>query len=221
MQPHPDKGWLRIVVATFYVILPLTLIAAGWAMPSPEPYVIPEVPIPYQPIELEYPVSHPSPEVIVEQHPLSRTSLVTATPIEASLQPVLVSEPEAEPEPEPVEEAVAESESSQSPAPEPEPTSHSSGVEQWRGLVAAYFSSGKVETAMCIMHYESRGDPGATNPSSGAAGLFQFIPSTWNDMVPDEMAGDVYDPETNVRAAAWLQGAAGWSQWSPYNRGLC
>ena len=31
----------------------------------------------------------------------------------------------------------------------------------------------------CIIAHESGGDPGAVNPSSGAGGLFQFLPSSW------------------------------------------
>jgi SLT domain-containing protein len=31
----------------------------------------------------------------------------------------------------------------------------------------------------CIIAHESGGDPAAVNPSSGAGGLFQFLPSSW------------------------------------------
>lgn len=31
----------------------------------------------------------------------------------------------------------------------------------------------------CIIRHESGGDPAAVNPSSGAGGLFQFLPSSW------------------------------------------
>lgn len=31
----------------------------------------------------------------------------------------------------------------------------------------------------CIMSHESGGDPGAVNSSSGAGGLYQFLPSSW------------------------------------------
>lgn len=100
------------------------------------------------------------------------------------------------------------------------------GVEQWRPLVAAYFPADQVDRALCIMWHESRGDPTADNPTSSAAGLFQFLRSTW-DWVADELGGPAYDtgapydPETNTRYAAWLQATGGWTHWSPYNRGLC
>lgn len=102
-----------------------------------------------------------------------------------------------------------------------------SGVEQWRSMVAAYFPGDQVERALCIMSHESGGNPNAKNSRSTAAGLFQFLRSTWDGMVPAEVSGGSYDSgqvyvaEANVRSAAWLLGAAGWSQWSPYNRGLC
>ena len=32
---------------------------------------------------------------------------------------------------------------------------------------------------LCIIAHESGGDPAAVNPSSGAGGLFQFLPSSW------------------------------------------
>ena len=100
-----------------------------------------------------------------------------------------------------------------------------SNVEQWRPLVATYFAAELVPTAMCIMAAESGGNPEARNPRSTAAGLFQFLKGTWDSMVPASVtggsysSGQVFNPEANVRAAAWLQAAAGWSQWSPWNRG--
>jgi hypothetical protein len=102
-----------------------------------------------------------------------------------------------------------------------------SDVERWRTLVATYFVSEKVNIALCIMEHESGGNPDAKNPLSSAAGLFQFLQSTWDGMIPNSVAGGSYDsgapydPEKNVRAAAWLQAAEGWSQWNQWNQGEC
>ena len=110
------------------------------------------------------------------------------------------------------------------PEPEPEPVTYGKGVEQWRDLVTAYFG-GKTDVALCIMEIESGGDPTAHNTRTGASGLFQFMPSTWSSMVPDSITGgnmdSVWTPETNIAGAAWLQGAEGWGQWSPWKRGEC
>lgn len=101
-----------------------------------------------------------------------------------------------------------------------------SNVDQWRPLVAAYFDASEVETALCIMSKESGGNPSAKNPTSTAAGLFQFLRGTW-DGVPSSLTGGsyasgaVYQAEANIRSAAWLQDQYGWSPWSPWNRGLC
>lgn len=106
-------------------------------------------------------------------------------------------------------------------------TSWTGGVEQWRDLVAVYFPASEIERALCVMSAESRGDPNADNPTSTAAGLFQFLRSTWDSVVPISVtggsyaSGQVYLPEPNVRAAAWLVAADGWHHWNPWKRGEC
>lgn len=102
-------------------------------------------------------------------------------------------------------------------------TGMGSNVEQWRSLVAAYFPAHELERALCIMSYESGGNPNATNPSSRAAGLFQHLPKYWSDRSAKAgwAGAGIYDPTANVAVAAWLQGVGGWTHWSPYNRGLC
>lgn len=102
------------------------------------------------------------------------------------------------------------------------PWNHSPAVEQWRGLVSAYFPSNRVEEALAVLGCESNGDPNAHNPYSGAAGLFQFLPSTWASTSPQAgFAGaSVYDAEANIGSAAWLgsyyesQGQYFWAPWS-------
>ncbi len=79
-------------------------------------------------------------------------------------------------------------------------------VEGWRPLVETYFAPGQVENALVVMRCESNGDPNAVNSRSGAAGLFQFMPGTWN--WASEQAGfggsDPFHAEANIAAAAWL-----------------
>jgi hypothetical protein len=73
----------------------------------------------------------------------------------------------------------------------------------------------------CIAYYESKGYAGAVNRSSGASGLFQFLPSTWRT-TPQGRAGlSVFDPVAARSAARWMleQGRA--REWVPVQRGLC
>ena len=103
----------------------------------------------------------------------------------------------------------------------PPPNIYGPGVEQWRGLVQTYWPAELVEWALRIIDCESHGNPSARNPISSAAGLFQFLRSTWDNGPAPALglgsydSGAVYDPESNIRAAAWLY--ANWggkSQWS-------
>ncbi|MFZ0015609.1 MAG: transglycosylase SLT domain-containing protein [Acidimicrobiia bacterium] len=99
---------------------------------------------------------------------------------------------------------------------------HPPAVEQWRGLVSAYFPANRVEEALAIIDCESNGDPNAVNPYSGAAGLFQFLPSTWASTAPNAgfSGASATDPEANIGSAAWLAnryqqlGKYYWSPWS-------
>jgi len=92
------------------------------------------------------------------------------------------------------------------------------GTEQWRTLVSAYFQPSDVDRALCLMGYESNGNKDAFNPS-GARGLMQVL-GGWADdygYTKDQL----FDPNINLLIAADLKNRYGWTQWSPYNRGLC
>ncbi len=99
---------------------------------------------------------------------------------------------------------------------------HPPRVEQWRSLVQAHFPTSRVEEALRIIDCESNGDPNATNPYSGATGLFQFLPSTWASTAPKAGYGGytATDPEANIATAAWLAnryqelGQSYWQAWS-------
>lgn len=102
------------------------------------------------------------------------------------------------------------------PEPETEPP-----TPLYVSLVAKYFPPELVGWALAILECESGGDPEALNRQSGAAGLFQFLRSTWDRGpapalgLPSYDSGAPYVAEWNIRAAAWLY--ANWggrSQWS-------
>ena len=70
---------------------------------------------------------------------------------------------------------------------------------------------GALQWAMNVAWCESRYHPNSVNSSSGAEGLFQFLPSTWA-FTP--YAGySAFDPKYNALAAAWLYNRDGPSQW--------
>ena len=73
----------------------------------------------------------------------------------------------------------------------------------------------------CIQHFESRGVASATNPSSKAAGLFQFLWSTWAG-TPQGRAGlSPYDPVAARSAARWMLSQGRAREWVPVQQGLC
>jgi hypothetical protein len=69
-----------------------------------------------------------------------------------------------------------------------------------------------VDWALRVAACESGFNPNAYNRSSGASGLFQFLPSTW---AHTPYAGrSVFDPDANARAAAWLYQQDHGSAWT-------
>lgn len=68
-----------------------------------------------------------------------------------------------------------------------------------------------VQWAMNVAWCESRYHPNSVNSSSGASGLFQFLPSTW--AFTPYAAYSPFDPRYNSLAAAWLYQRDGPSQW--------
>lgn len=86
-----------------------------------------------------------------------------------------------------------------------------SDVEQWRPLIASVFPAGQVDYALCVIKYESGGNPDAYNPST-ASGLFQVKSSIWGGF------GNLFDPATNVAAAYYIWSQYGWGLpggWTP------
>ena len=69
--------------------------------------------------------------------------------------------------------------------------------------------------AFCVAQHESGFNPHAVNASSGAAGVYQFLPSTWAAMsaAAGWQGSSVFDPDANVAVAAWTVGRYGWSPW--------
>jgi len=79
---------------------------------------------------------------------------------------------------------------------------------------AAAAQGADAEQLLRVAYCESRYNPGAYN-ASGAAGLFQFLPSTWaaNSVRAGFGGASVFDPVASANVAAWMfvRGQAG--QW--------
>jgi hypothetical protein len=73
----------------------------------------------------------------------------------------------------------------------------------------------------CIIQYESRGDAHAVNPRSGAAGLGQFLASTWRS-TPQGRAGlSVFNADANRAAVQYMLDAGRAREFAVVAAGLC
>jgi hypothetical protein len=73
----------------------------------------------------------------------------------------------------------------------------------------------------CIIAGESGWDPTGQNPRSRAAGLAQFLPSTWATTPEGQRGLSPFEPFANIDAAIWLARTKGLSQWQVYTQGRC
>jgi hypothetical protein len=87
-----------------------------------------------------------------------------------------------------------------------------------RRLVALYFEPVDVDRAVRISWCESTFNAGSLDPGDGGAGLFHLSPAGWADLAASAgwSGADIFDPEANVAAAAWLvyQGPSGWASFN-------
>jgi uncharacterized protein YraI len=68
------------------------------------------------------------------------------------------------------------------------------------------------EDMLRVARCESVLDPGAVNASSGASGLFQFMPGTWATTPYADQ--DIFDPTANANAAAWMWSVGRRNEWT-------
>lgn len=68
------------------------------------------------------------------------------------------------------------------------------------------------DQALAIAYRESRYDYKQTNSSSGAAGLYQFMPRTWADTPYGRKSP--YHPRWAALGAMWMWAHGGYSHWS-------
>jgi soluble lytic murein transglycosylase-like protein len=68
------------------------------------------------------------------------------------------------------------------------------------------------EDMLRVATCESELNPAAVNASSGASGLFQFMPGTWATTPFADQ--DIFDPVANANAAAWMWSQGRRGEWS-------
>jgi hypothetical protein len=88
------------------------------------------------------------------------------------------------------------------------PVQQSSPVQSYSGAPGSFQA--------CVIARESGGNPNAVNPSSGAGGLYQFLPSTWAAL---GFPGLPENASVAMQNAAFQKAYAesGTSPWAPYD----
>lgn len=69
------------------------------------------------------------------------------------------------------------------------------------------------ERALRIAKCESNFNPNAINKSSGASGVFQYLPSTWANTPEGKEGKSPFDAEANIRAAIRHMAVHGYNAW--------
>jgi len=88
---------------------------------------------------------------------------------------------------------------------------------KWSDLVEDHFLPEDHLTAYKIIGCESSGVSSAKNPTSSAAGLWQFIDKTWTWVSSKlNIEGSALDPHTSTHFAAFLKYKTpqGWGHWA-------
>ena len=122
--------------------------------------------------------------------------------------------PAPEPAPVPVIVAVAAPATAPraNPAPPPPAPTYTGSVPDLIRAVFAAAGQEGVDWALRVAKCESGFNPNSYNASSGASGVFQFMPATWRGS--PYASSSPFDANANVRAALWLYQRSGPNQWS-------
>jgi hypothetical protein len=86
-----------------------------------------------------------------------------------------------------------------------------SGGDGLAAIYAVFGNSPGLSWALRVANCESHYNPLAVNRSSGASGLFQFMPATWNANFPGQ---NIWDPMAQARGALVFYNAGRQSAWT-------
>lgn len=86
-----------------------------------------------------------------------------------------------------------------------------SGGDGLAAIYTVFGNSSGLSWALRVANCESHYNPLAINRSSGASGLFQFMPSTWNANFPGQ---NIWDPYAQARGALVFYNAGRQSAWT-------
>jgi resuscitation-promoting factor RpfC len=98
--------------------------------------------------------------------------------------------------------------SAAAPVAAPAPVTQPASTATYSGASGSYQS--------CVIAAESGGNPSAVNSSSGAGGLYQFLPSTWAALGHSGLPQNASVAEQN-QAFQQEYAQSGTSAWSPYD----
>jgi LysM repeat protein len=140
------------------------------------------------------------PNIIQAGQQLKVSGRPAVTPAILRAAMAAIPEPVAVPAPEPVSAAPAASEAPAASAP----------------VQSSSYSGAPGSFQACVIQAESGGNASAVNPSSGAGGLYQFLPSTWQALGHSGLPQDASVAEQNA-AFAQEYAQSGTSAWGPYD----
>ena len=118
---------------------------------------------------------------------------------------------EERPAPEVIVPAAPPASAPRAAAPAFVPPPPGSGGDGLAAIYAVFGNSPGLSWALRVANCESHYNPLAVNPSSGASGLFQFMPSTWNANFPGQ---NIWDPYAQARGALVFYNAGRQSAWT-------
>jgi len=75
--------------------------------------------------------------------------------------------------------------------------------------------------ADCVVEHESHWNPNAVNGRSGAAGLGQFLRSTWLSTPEGAAGASVFNADANYRMVVWMLAVGRAREFEVITRGLC